>query len=291
MLAFDNLSNLTPELADALCRLATGAEIGGRGLFTDHDLATFSAARPIILNGIADVATRGDLASRSVTIALDPLKDRKDEAAFWAGFAAAAPLILGALLDGLVAALRNLPGTPTPQGHRMADFAKLAAAAAPAFGWQAAAVTARLAANAQHRAAVLAEGDPVASAVLAVLGNGRLWDGTMGGLYSAAKAEVDEETRRSSDWPKQPRYFGDRLRRAAPALRAVGVEVSTRSKDGRTRVTLERKEASPTSGTSPSSATCAGAAGEGDEGAESGRSGRGAFSSTVGDGEPWREEL
>ena len=61
-LSFDNISRLRPELADSLCRLATGSEIGGRSLYTDHDTATFAACRPLILNGIPDLAARGDLA-------------------------------------------------------------------------------------------------------------------------------------------------------------------------------------------------------------------------------------
>ena len=73
VLAFDNISSLSSDLADSLCRLATGSEIGGRALFTDHDTATFSACRPIILNGIPDLAARGDLAERAITLRLGKL--------------------------------------------------------------------------------------------------------------------------------------------------------------------------------------------------------------------------
>ena len=84
VLAFDNLSKLSADLADSLCRLATGSEIGGRALYSDHDTATFAACRPLILNGIPDLAARGDLADRSIVIRLGPLDrpvDRKGLAA------------------------------------------------------------------------------------------------------------------------------------------------------------------------------------------------------------------
>ena len=41
VLSFDNLSSIRAELADSLCRLATGSEIGGRALYSDHDTASF----------------------------------------------------------------------------------------------------------------------------------------------------------------------------------------------------------------------------------------------------------
>jgi hypothetical protein len=42
VIGFDNLSRIPAELADSLCRLATGSELGGRALYTDHDMASFS---------------------------------------------------------------------------------------------------------------------------------------------------------------------------------------------------------------------------------------------------------
>ena len=66
MLAFDNFSGIKADLADSLCRLATGSEIGGRALYSNHETASFSARRPMILNGIPDLAARGDLADRAL---------------------------------------------------------------------------------------------------------------------------------------------------------------------------------------------------------------------------------
>ena len=70
ILAFDNISTMPADLADSLCRLSTGGDIGGRKLYTDNELAIFSAYRPIVLNGILDLATCGDLASLAVFVRL-----------------------------------------------------------------------------------------------------------------------------------------------------------------------------------------------------------------------------
>ena len=64
LLAYDNVSLLPQWLSDSLCRLATEGGFGTRKLYTDDEEALFHAMRPIILNGIEDFVTRGDLADR-----------------------------------------------------------------------------------------------------------------------------------------------------------------------------------------------------------------------------------
>ena len=80
VLAFDNLSSVSSELADSLCRLSTGGDLGGRLLYTNDESAAFAARRPIILNGIPDMTTRGDLASRALFVRLSPMRRRRPEA-------------------------------------------------------------------------------------------------------------------------------------------------------------------------------------------------------------------
>jgi hypothetical protein len=46
LLAFDNLSGLSPWLSDALCRLASGGSFAVRQLYTDDAEVLFEAARP-----------------------------------------------------------------------------------------------------------------------------------------------------------------------------------------------------------------------------------------------------
>jgi hypothetical protein len=125
VLSFDNISNLPDWLSDAICRLATGGGAGKRKLYTDDDEILFSGRRPVFLNGIEDVATRADLVDRAVMLTLQPLDEgrRRDENEFNAKFERAAPKIFGALLDGLVAGLRNLASVNVTDKPRMADFA------------------------------------------------------------------------------------------------------------------------------------------------------------------------
>jgi hypothetical protein len=139
IIALDNLSHLPVWLSDALCRLATGSGFATRELYSDADETIFAAQRSIILNGIQEVATRGDLLDRAITLYLPviPEDQRKDEKVFWEEFEQARPQIFGALLDIVSTTLQRLPTTTLSRKPRMADFALWACAAAEACGWTA----------------------------------------------------------------------------------------------------------------------------------------------------------
>lgn len=134
LIALDNLSHLSPWLSDAMCRLATGSGFATRELYSDADEAMFAAQRPIILNGIEELATRDDLLDRSLLLYLPTIPEdkRKHEAGFKRVFEAASPLILGAILDCVSSAMQTLPGINLKRLPRMVDFAQCACAAAPA---------------------------------------------------------------------------------------------------------------------------------------------------------------
>ena len=131
VLAFDNLSSVPPWFADALARLATGSGFATRMLHTNSDEFIFEGSRPIILNGIPSLTDRADLADRAVTIHLATIAEdaRQPEDELFAAFEAKRPVILGALLDAVAAALRNLPKVKLDRAPRMADFAKWVTAA------------------------------------------------------------------------------------------------------------------------------------------------------------------
>ena len=77
IVALDNLSSLPPWLSDALCRLATGGGHSARTLYTDLEEISLAVKRPVILNGIEDVATRPDLAERVLQIELETIPDQR----------------------------------------------------------------------------------------------------------------------------------------------------------------------------------------------------------------------
>src|ERR1019366_4555102 len=70
IVAFDNVSGLPQWLSDALCRIATGAGFRTRTLHTDSDEQLFETRRPVVMNGIDDLAVRADLLDRGIGVYL-----------------------------------------------------------------------------------------------------------------------------------------------------------------------------------------------------------------------------
>jgi hypothetical protein len=233
VLAFDNLSGIPDGISDALCRLATGGGFATRQLYTDDEEIIFRAKRPIILNGIDDIATRGDLQERSLLVSLPaiPEEERREENAFWTEFEAARPRIFGMLLGAVSAALRNAGDVWLERKPRMADFAVRATAMEEYFGWEPSSFVEVYAGNRQEASEALLANEPVVDAIKILINSWNIsgmdrWSGTSTELLSSLKGRVDEDIWRSKAWPKAPQSLSRKLRRLAPALRAAGIEYS-----------------------------------------------------------------
>jgi hypothetical protein len=251
LLAFDNLSALSNEMSDALCRLTTGGGLGGRKLYTDADEAIFQATRPVIINGIEEVVTRGDLLDRSVLLHLPTLSpaQRRGETEFWREFEDARPRILGALLDAVSGALRNRDTVTLTEHPRMADFARWSCAAAPALGWMAEKFLQAYSHNIQSANDLVIEASPVAQAVLKLMEHQHVWEGTATQLLSVLTPWLEGIP--ASERPRSAQTLSNALRRVAPTLSKVGVEVIFgQRKNGGNRdrlisISLQPTQASP----------------------------------------------
>lgn len=245
-LTFDNLSHVSNSLSDALCRLATGGGLSTRELYSDDEETLFEALRPVIINGIEDLATRGDLLSRAVVLYLPPLKSetRLKEADLWREFERARPLICGALYDAVSTALRRVESVKLAGLPRMADFAVWAVAAEPAFGVPAGTFVEAYAVNRATANTTALDDSPLSEAVIKLLDAQPkpLWSGRASELLEELRRQASEQTLRDKSWPKAPNTLTNKLRRLEPSLRAVGIECRE-SRTGRERariITLEK---------------------------------------------------
>ena len=134
LIALDNLSRVQTWLSDALCRLSTGGGFATRELYANNEEVLFDAMRPVLLNGIEELATRSDLLDRALVLNLPTIPEdkRRSEADVQSEFEATRPAILGALLDAVSSALRRLGTGKLSHLPRMADFALWATVAEPA---------------------------------------------------------------------------------------------------------------------------------------------------------------
>ena len=253
VVAFDNLSHISPALSDAACRLATGGGFATRELYSNDEEKLFNAARPIMFNGIEELATRPDLLERSavVNLASIPDRQRRTEAQLWSAYERARPGVLGALLTAVATAMRNLSSVRLDTRPRMADFAEWIVAAEPALPWQAGTFISTYAGNRDAANELAVESSAVGPVVLAFIGDRNIWQGSAKDLLATLEADgyADQRTRQRQDWPKTPKALSNALRRIAPTLRRLGVETTFetqgRGNDRRRIVQLEKVGTGP----------------------------------------------
>jgi hypothetical protein len=241
VVALDNVSSLSDWLSDALARLATGAGFGTRQLYSDADEFSFSAARPVMLNGIGEVIQRSDLLDRAVLVDLRaiPETERKLEAEFWADFEAARPAILGALLDAVSSAVERETTTKLASWPRMADFARWVTAAEPGLGWPDGSFLSAYYANRGSAHEMALEADPVAVSVRELMATVDEWEGRPSELLVKLADIAGEDVTKRTDWPGAANKLSNRIERLAPNLRAVGIDVERgRSSGGRRIIRL-----------------------------------------------------
>lgn len=133
-IVFDNLSKLTPEKSDIICKAVTGGNASFREMYTMLNLRNIPYNTLIGFNGISDVIYRGDLAQRTLyfeALLIDETK-RLPENEFWAMFEKEKPYILGGIFDILSKAIGLYDTITVRKSHRLADFHKLGCAIAKA---------------------------------------------------------------------------------------------------------------------------------------------------------------
>jgi hypothetical protein len=226
VVAFDNISYLPSWLSDALCKLSTGGGFSTRTLYENREQELFDAIRPVILNGIADVATRPDLLDRSIILTMPPIPEfqRRPESELWEELEEASPKILGFLFGAVSVALRNLSGTKLGRLPRMADFALWVSAAEEALGWEKGSFIRIYNDNRGDANRQALETSPVAAAVWKLMQREDQWCGTPTQLLGALAGVSGEDKKRPEWLPSAPNGLSFAMKRLAPALRTIGIQ-------------------------------------------------------------------
>ena len=243
LVAFDNVSYIDTWLSDALSNVLTGGGLEKRELYSPLEQTIIDVCLPVVLTAINEVVCRGDLLDRSVLVWQPAIPEdvddaRKDEEVFWADYEPARPRILGALLDGVAAALRNRPTVRIKRLPRMADFAKWATAAEPAFGWPAGTFMKDYTENRGKTNLVALDHQPIATHLYTVVKGypyGGKWVGPanllLGPLVNAA-VEAGVRPDKVPGWPRTATALGGVLVRLTPSLQRAGWTVVKPSKVG-----------------------------------------------------------
>ncbi|WP_214415645.1 ATP-binding protein [Sphaerisporangium fuscum] len=221
-LCLDNVSVIADWLSDALCRAVTGDGMIDRALYSDDDVVVLEFRRVLAMTTIDAGALAGDLAERLLTIELSLIPDakRREEAELDAAFADAHAAILASLFDLLAAVLKALPDVTLTERPRMADFARVLAAVDHVNDWH---TLESYRASARNAVADVLDGEPFAQAVVELVDKAG-----PEGLTLTAQELLDRVTtpeKLPKKWPKDSTRAGGQLKRLAPALRAIGIDV------------------------------------------------------------------
>jgi hypothetical protein len=231
LLAYDNVSHLSADLQDTLCRVTTGATYATRRFYTNAEEATIRAKRPVSINGIGASVTAQDLVDRTISVELPAIEDRRERGAIEEAFTEAHGRILGGLLDIFAAALAQLPHVQIPRDRRprLIEYAKLGCAVAGAVGHTPEAFHQAYEAARAEAIGRTIDASPVATALIEWLTErpDRNGEHTVKGLF-----DLLPRPQGSDAWPRSPKGFADALRRAAPALRTLGIDVRFLGKRG-----------------------------------------------------------
>lgn len=256
LVGLDNLSSIPDWLSDALCVLSTGGGFGTRELYSDGDEKLFSAKRPILVNGITEVVTRSDLVDRSIMLTLPPILDdrRRSEKELDMELKKMRPCVLGALLNAVSCGLKERDDVVLDEKPRMADFAVWVMACEPALPFDKGRFMDVYLENRSSSDVAVLDAAIIGHPILSFMeSRGSSWEGSTTNLINELDTLADAKTKMQKEWPNTVQKMSRLLRRIAPNLRKLGINVEFPQRGNRKRILRLEKVCKPSSHTSPSS--------------------------------------
>lgn len=244
IVAIDNISRISPDLSDALCRAVTGDGMKKRTLYTDSGITVSAFKRAIILTSIDTGAIRGDLGERLLLIPLETIPDaeRRSDTDLAELYNRNAGQILGGVLDLVSRVLAKLESIEIKALPRMADFAKVLGAIDEIMGWT---TLTNYLESLQSIEIDLVNTDEVAIAVITYFAklreqNESVYLGTIKELYDDSHPR--NYGKDSNTYPRQVSNFGQRLSTITPALKTAGILVERLRTSDQRKVKLTKVE-------------------------------------------------
>jgi hypothetical protein len=236
---FDNVSSISEDISDLLCRAVTGAGFNKRALYQDDTDFIYKFKRCIGINGINLATTRADFLDRSLVIKLKRIeeKDRRKEDDIDREMEELRPSVLGYIFDILVKALKYrkdhqsekiLKGYP-----RMADYAEWCEIISRCIGYKNDEFIDAYHENINNQNDEVIESSPIAEALLLFIREKEekrevYWEGTPTRLLKELTDIIDQikpELKRSNLWPKACNKLTSRINEILPNLKEKDLEI------------------------------------------------------------------
>lgn len=249
-LFFDNVSHITEEESDTLCKAITGGGHVKRELYENDEDLIYSFMRCIGMNGINLVTTRPDLLERSLLLELERIepKKRKTEKELYGKFKNDLPFILGGVFDVLVKAINVHPTIKLDSHHRMADWSLWGCAIAEALGYQKEEFLNAYQNNITRQSEMLLNENIVATTLFSFVEEKKEWEGTATELLQQlyARTPIDYFEKQEKYWPRSAAALMRKINELKTYLRQIGISVTVKMLGFERRIYLERmKEKEP----------------------------------------------
>ena len=242
-LPFDNVSSISSEISDNLCRAITGGASAPRKLFTDSDEYIFTFLRCLSINGISNVANRADLLDRSILFELNRVSEdaRMELKEVYDNFEKDRPYILGAIFTLLSSAMKIYPTVALKKLPRMADFCRWGYAIAEATGKGNGEVfLTEYNCNMALQNNEAVNSDAVAYLITELMRFRESWYGRMSDLLVALqeKAKSEGMNPNAKALPSAPNALSRRVKSVKSNLKEVGITFTIETKHDGSYITL-----------------------------------------------------
>ncbi len=228
-LFFDNVSYISDESSDILCKAITGGGFSKRELYENDEDIIYSFKRSIGINGVNLVTTRPDLLERSLLVELERFSEteRKTEGALYEKFEKDLPIILGGVFDVIVETLKRKSSIHVSLLPRMADWTLWGCAISEALGYKKEEFLTAYRNNITHQTEMLLNDNIVAVAITTFMEDKDEWKDTPTELFEqlcnhSAFYGIDT---REKYWPKGANVLSRRLNELSTPLKQMGISV------------------------------------------------------------------
>lgn len=241
-LPFDNVSSISNDMSDTLCRAITGGAIQQRKLFTNSEDCIFTFKRCLTINGINNVANKSDLLDRSILFELERVSEenRIEAQTIYRDFKKRCPYILGAIFTLLSSAMKIYPTAKLNELSRMADFSRWGYAIGEALGNKGEEFLSEYNSNRQIQNQEAINADSVASLVVDYMEHKTTWSGRISDLFRELKqiAEGLGINPTNKSLPQAPNHLSRRIKSVRSNLEQVGITFDIEQKSDGSYITL-----------------------------------------------------
>jgi len=243
-LFFDNVSFISPDQSDTLCKAITGGGHIKRELYENDEDIIYNFMRCIGINGINLVTTRPDLLERSLLLELERIEpeDRKTEKELNNNFQEDLPRILGGAFDVLSKAMTVRTNIHLDSHPRMADWAMWGCAIAEALGSTKEEFIRAYENNINRQTEMLVNENIVATAIITFMEDKNMFEATPTELLlqlSNHAAFIDIDTREKY-WPKASNVLSRRLNELTTPLKQIGLLVTTSTNSTERKINIQK---------------------------------------------------